>query len=264
MGVLFPILMYHQIGPETDAAFEPYLYQTPETLKRQIEEVQSTGLTFVTLDKGWHDIEAGRRARNACLTFDDLEPGFIENALPVLQEAGVTATVFVIANQIVSGNDAPPDGPGLDASDLRLLQDAGLEVGSHAVSHRELHRMPDTELRSELTESKARIEEATGTPCTTLCFPRGRFSPRVEAAAREAGYLCAVSTLRGSVQSMRGRYRMKRIRMHGERFGLKLRYTLTRLYDWINCLRRMRERARFASEDATAATTSSPEQEDTP
>jgi hypothetical protein len=64
-----------------------------------------------------------------------------------------------------------------------------------------------------------------------------------------AGYECACSTLRGNSHEAGERFRLARVRMHGERVGLKLRYTATRVYYWLNRSRREKDRLKFAAED---------------
>ena len=86
-------------------------------------------------------------------------------------------------------------------------------------------------------------------PVASLCYPRGRFTERIERIARATGYGRACSTLRGTLHSLEERYCLKRIRASQERKGLKLWYTTTGLYDLLNQRRAQREIARFALEE---------------
>ena len=57
---------------------------------------------------------------------------------------------------------------------LRAMQDAGLTIGSHAVTHRVLARLSPDEQRAEIDDSFALLDEATGgLPWRTFCFPYG-------------------------------------------------------------------------------------------
>ena len=76
--------------------------------------------------------------------------------------------------------------------EVRQLSDAGIEIGSHGVSHAVLANIADARaLRRELVDSKAAIDRHTGQPTLSLAYPVGgrrAYDERVVAAAREAGY----------------------------------------------------------------------------
>jgi peptidoglycan/xylan/chitin deacetylase (PgdA/CDA1 family) len=85
----------------------------------------------------------------------------------------------------------------LDEDEARALIEAGMELGSHSVSHPDLRLLDGSELTVELQESKAAVEKITGRPCRTLAYPYGLHDERVEQAAGEAGYELAFSWLPG-------------------------------------------------------------------
>jgi peptidoglycan/xylan/chitin deacetylase (PgdA/CDA1 family) len=91
-----------------------------------------------------------------------------------------------------------PDHEPLRPEELKTLIDHGVEVGSHTKGHKILTRCSPDETRRELEESKRFIESATGKPCEEFSYPnggRGDFDSRTGAAAREAGYTCAVTAI---------------------------------------------------------------------
>jgi peptidoglycan/xylan/chitin deacetylase (PgdA/CDA1 family) len=75
--------------------------------------------------------------------------------------------------------------------ELRSLVERGIEVGSHTVSHPHLPQLSDEELSAELRESKQRLEDELGRPCSVLAYPFGDCDDRVRAAAGLAGYEAA-------------------------------------------------------------------------
>lgn len=83
------------------------------------------------------------------------------------------------------------DGP-MSWAQVRDLSNAGIEIGSHSVTHPVLSRLNDPEqLKRELTESKSAIEAQTGAPVISLAYPVGgrtAYDETVITAAREAGY----------------------------------------------------------------------------
>jgi len=76
------------------------------------------------------------------------------------------------------------------------LHSAGIEIGSHTVSHPFLSCLSDEQLESELVESKRRIETEIGSPVVSLSYPTGGksfYDERALKFAATCGYQFAVS-----------------------------------------------------------------------
>jgi peptidoglycan/xylan/chitin deacetylase (PgdA/CDA1 family) len=124
--------------------------------------------------------------------------------LPVLEELGVAATVFVPTADMAAGSLRA--WPGIDEwigtrwereltgaswAELERLTDAGWELGSHTRTHPHLTSLDDESLRRELQGSHEDCVAATGLPCRSLAYPYGEADSRVAATAREVGYEAA-------------------------------------------------------------------------
>lgn len=258
MAAVLPIYMYHQVAPKDAPGYEPHLYVTPPTFAKQVKQLKNSGLRLATLSQAWAAVAGGGGKGLAVLTFDDLSFNFVQYAMPVLLEERVPATAFQIAGMLTRQLGFPglsnlngclaPLGP----AELRGLTASGIEIGSHGMTHRELHRLDDRQLDAELVCSRQAIEQAAGVPCPTLCYPRGKFSPRVCAAARAAGYAAACTTLRGNVQEEACNLIIPRIRAAENRLGFRLSYTTSFFYDFWNRSRRESALKCLAEEDAAA------------
>lgn len=75
------------------------------------------------------------------------------------------------------------------------LARAGHEIGSHSVSHEILPLASNEELKRELSESRARLQDWTGAPIVGFCYPNGSHDERVVDAVRQTGYHYACTTL---------------------------------------------------------------------
>lgn len=82
----------------------------------------------------------------------------------------------------------------LSWADVRELASLGMTIGSHTVSHPNLSILTHDQARSELIESRERIQLMAGVPCEHLCYPYGAYSARVSEMARDVGYQSAVTT----------------------------------------------------------------------
>src|SRR5207247_5900462 len=83
----------------------------------------------------------------------------------------------------------------LDADQLRKMASDGISIGSHGHSHDSFLHLSRAQLLAELTESKRVLESVIQRPVHWLAYPYGDFSSDVAAAAREAGYRGALTTI---------------------------------------------------------------------
>lgn len=193
------ILMYHHVEPLPlePVPAHPGSYVSPEELARHLDALEHRGYRTLTLSQAARGEVAGG-SKTVVLTFDDACRCFAEHAAPALLERGMTATVFAVAGQI-GGTNAWDEGSGerlerlLDASDLRRSAEAGIEVGCHGATHRNLAETDDpATLAAETAGARQSLEEALGRPVETFCYPYGAVSETARRAVLEAGFAAAV------------------------------------------------------------------------
>lgn len=97
---------------------------------------------------------------------------------------------------------------------LRSLASRGHSVGSHTMTHPNVAQVSDQQARSELSESKRRMEEALGTPVVHFSYPCPALSPHWKESTveicRQSGYLTAVTTDGGAVHRCDDPLRLRR------------------------------------------------------
>ena len=84
----------------------------------------------------------------------------------------------------------------LSWDEVRTMSEAGIEFGSHTITHPVLSNVGPERLKDELVLSKSAIERETGAPVLVFAYPvgrRGNFNDASIAAVKEAGYSFAVS-----------------------------------------------------------------------
>jgi poly-beta-1,6-N-acetyl-D-glucosamine N-deacetylase len=97
-------------------------------------------------------------------------------------------------------------------SDGEILALASVaDIESHTATHPILPTCTDEEARSELSGSKAHLEQRFGFAVYALAYPNGDYSDRELSLARAAGYACALTVDAGSNSPSTDLFRLKRI-----------------------------------------------------
>ena len=128
------------------------------------------------------------------MTFDDGNASDATIALPELVRRGLKATFFVCAGRI--------GAPGyLDRAALHDLLQAGMEIGTHGMHHRDWRTLDDRALDVELGEARQRIEDTCGRPVTAAAIPFGSYDWRVLARLRRENFDCVYTSDGGLARS---------------------------------------------------------------
>jgi peptidoglycan/xylan/chitin deacetylase (PgdA/CDA1 family) len=189
-----PILYYHSVGKVADDYTVPL-----QTFGLELDWLAANGFHTVSL----HDLLESRRNRRPLppraiiLTFDDGKEDALRVVLPELRKRGMRATFFIITGKVGEPGYLSWDG-------VRELADAGMEIGSHTVTHARLADIPAERVDSELLESRRQLESRLGAPVEALAYPFNSLRARLVDAAERAGYRIAVAgPAHGSSEQMR-------------------------------------------------------------
>jgi len=185
-GPRVPILMYHRVVATGQGGNGPNIenpaYRLPlRMFREQMHLLREGGYPTLTLNR-LLDFDAGPvRDQSVVITLDDGWADNYANALPVLAETGLKATLFVVTGFV--GRKGY-----LTWQQLADMQAEGMSVQSHTHGHNPLSLLSEEEIRSELEVSKGSIEDRLGTPVDFLSAPHGMVDARVIRAARSSGY----------------------------------------------------------------------------
>jgi peptidoglycan/xylan/chitin deacetylase (PgdA/CDA1 family) len=207
---VIPVFCYHRITPKIASPYD----LTPEQLEAHFQFFK---------DNGYHPITASqlleyRRKpvlfpeKPVVLTFDDGTKSHYTRVLPLLKKYGFKATFFIFPNATRGSKKR-----WLSWDELTEIVGAGMDIGSHALSHPYLtfrDRMDDQQyyawLEKELVQSKQTLEEKLHIHVNTLAYPFGLYNREVEAAAIKAGYAGMFSINMGLNRIRDNPYRLKR------------------------------------------------------
>ena len=194
-----PILMYHSISDLKSGRFDDFRV-TPQRFQEHLRLFRSVGMQPLTVSQLVEARELDHAPeRPVVLTFDDGFVDFYEHAMPILSRFGFTATLYMLAGQVGGAsmwleNIGEGELPLMNWTQLETIQQAGVEVGAHSMTHRALDMLPLNEAREEIARSKQILEAGLARPVTSFAYPFGFFSRRVRNLVEESGFrsACAV------------------------------------------------------------------------
>jgi peptidoglycan/xylan/chitin deacetylase (PgdA/CDA1 family) len=226
------ILAYHNVvedgTPSTPGIDE--LTVTETQLRSHIRLIRALPMRVVDTSQIAALVGSGEDAAGlVAITFDDALAGVARVGLPILDEAGISATIYVPTDH---PGEPPLFWPGAErtmtSDELRTAVSNGHFLGSHTASHRSLVTLPPGELETELRRSKIALEELGDRPVETMAYPSGHHDDAVRSAVRNAGYASACTFLNGRATRDVDPFRLPRFTMGAHSSSLRFLYHLLR------------------------------------
>jgi glycosyltransferase involved in cell wall biosynthesis/peptidoglycan/xylan/chitin deacetylase (PgdA/CDA1 family) len=224
------VLCYHAIA---DLAGDPVLeqYGIPVSeFSAQIDLLRRAGYRFIHPEEFLRYLEGrgGVPRKAALLTFDDCYLDLRDAAAGVLSERAIPAIAFAVTGQL-GGQNAWDQAIGaraldlLDAKSLKALSDSGMEIGAHSRTHRELTKLSDAEIESEVAGSLEDLDRLGLGSLRFFSYPHGTHDAKVCASARDARVRAAFTVDPGSVHPKCDPLRLPRIEIMRRDTGWRLR-----------------------------------------
>ena len=208
-----PILMYHYIEdiPVPSAI-------SPELFRKQMIHIKEN-CNPITMEDVIGYIEGKTIPDHSVLiTFDDGTADFYYNALPVLMEFDIPATLYIATGYIDSC--MPSLSHNWEYKMLRweevdeISQCEIIEIGAHSVTHPRFNLISNNEIQYEVTKSKEILEENIGKPVIHFSYPKGYTNREIVEIVKDAGYKTAVTSKNGHTKVGDDVYTLKRLWIH--------------------------------------------------
>jgi peptidoglycan/xylan/chitin deacetylase (PgdA/CDA1 family) len=250
MAASFPILTFHAIDNQPSVISFP-----PGVFERGIALLHDRDYRTLSLLELTDYVRRGSAfpKRSFVITFDDGYRSVYEQAFPILQRYGMTASVFLTVGKTKKKRLPAMEGRSmLSWREIREMHRAGITFGAHTLTHPDLTRLPIDLIETEIVCSKERIQDALGSPVDTFAYPYGRYDNRSrEVVSRH--FLCACSDRLGLYRSTSDLYAMARVDAYYLRSERLFQAMLSRWFPVYVRLRSMPRRVRRAVQSLRAA-----------
>jgi peptidoglycan/xylan/chitin deacetylase (PgdA/CDA1 family) len=238
-----PILMYHGISDNPETGISPY-YKTctsPATFEKHMRWLHEAGFRSANLSEASQILQRPNAAQEkiVAITFDDGFRDFHTHAMPVLEQFGFTATVYLPTAFIGQQRRSFKGRECLTWSEVIELRAGGIEFGSHTVNHPVLYQLDWPDIQRETRDSKIEIENRLQTTVASFSYPYAfpqenrRFTRHLAEILREQGYQNCVTTVIGSAQANDNPFQLKRLPANNCDDEFLFAAKLNGSYDWL-------------------------------
>ena len=193
-----PILVYHSVSADPPDWIAPYSVN-PETFSAHLDAVAASGRQLLTVSQYADGLRgaASLPARAVLITIDDGFADFADTALPALLARKMPSTLYVTTGALADRRQESvlPPARMLRSTDLPGLEAAGVEIGAHSHTHRQMDVLPVREAEHELTLSGRLLAERLGHSIRSFAYPHGYWRRGILRLVQEAGFdsACAVA-----------------------------------------------------------------------
>jgi peptidoglycan/xylan/chitin deacetylase (PgdA/CDA1 family) len=210
------VLTYHRFG---DWPRDPFCVSEAE-FEMQVRFVAERGLA-VSLDDIARFLRGQRRLPEGAvmLTCDDGAQSVLTKAAPILKRYGVPMVAFITTQAIDAGPSrlAVPE-PFLSWEEVGRLQEFGITIGSHGLTHASFGEMSESQARDEAARSRDAITRELGTAPTAFAYPYGtpaHYNDMTRRVLGEVGYSMGFLSTHGPVRAGSDPLALRRIKVEG-------------------------------------------------
>jgi peptidoglycan/xylan/chitin deacetylase (PgdA/CDA1 family) len=190
-----PIVAYHKITNQKEFGLTSINIKKFES---QLKLLQSEGYATITFKQ----LAAGKAIpkKPIIITFDDGYHCIFENAIPLLEKYNFNAVIYLVVGYLGRINEWEAYAiqrrfKHINAAQISALNANGFEIASHTMNHPYLPACSIATLKSEVNDSKKRLQDIIGDSIISFCYPYGKFREKTVQMVREAGYLYATGNI---------------------------------------------------------------------
>lgn len=182
-----PILLYHHISsPESGSAASGYeYYVSPETFEAHMTYLADNGYTPIDLYTLYESLNdtADLPSNPVAITFDDGYTDLYENAFPILQDFGFTATFFIITDFIENSREGY-----MTWEMIEEMAVTGMRFETHSSTHADLRGQNNDFLIRQVLDSQEILAQHLGYTPRFIAYPFGQYDDNLIQFLTETGF----------------------------------------------------------------------------
>jgi peptidoglycan/xylan/chitin deacetylase (PgdA/CDA1 family) len=219
-------LMYHDVHdgaePPRDMSPAAAVYHVSRArFAEHLSAIRASGLQVISAE----EFARGPSADSVVLTFDDGWRGACQIAPPMLADLGWTAMFYLTLDHLGQDHFAGPES-------ICEASRAGMEIGVHGTTHRNLAGCSPEEILHEFAACKEHLEGLLGRPVTHASLPGSGWTRRIMECARAAGLRTLSTSRPGLNRADTNPFELRRITVRsttsGEDVGRFCRFQVNR------------------------------------
>jgi peptidoglycan/xylan/chitin deacetylase (PgdA/CDA1 family) len=184
---VIPVLLYHSVGDCPGRQDRRWTVSRAE-FARHVDAIGRSQREPMCISEVARGLRRERPlpSRPVAVTFDD---GYADtyDAVEALLARGLAATVYVVTGEVGAADRLSPQHV------RELAGRPSVEIGAHAVRHRRLDELPDSQLTYEIVSSKVELEQLVQSDVSSFAYPHGAYDHRAREAVIRAGYRSAAA-----------------------------------------------------------------------
>jgi peptidoglycan/xylan/chitin deacetylase (PgdA/CDA1 family) len=193
---IVPILLYHAVSDDPPGWIAPFTV-SPATFAAHLDAVAASGRVALTVSQYVDGQREGTLPeRPVLITADDGYADFASNAQPILAKRDLPSTLYVTTGALADrpADSVLPPAAMLRCADLAELETAGVEIGAHSQTHRQLDLLPGKAVAEEVYLSRDLLADVLGHRIRSFAYPHSYWRAQVRRMVAEAGFdsACAV------------------------------------------------------------------------
>ncbi|OGY64848.1 MAG: hypothetical protein A3A04_01915 [Candidatus Harrisonbacteria bacterium RIFCSPLOWO2_01_FULL_40_28] len=122
------------------------------------------------------------------LHFDDGWKSIYDNAIPILNKAGIKSTQYIVSHRLTGFSGYVNKEEVLD------MQAKGHEIGSHTETHQHLTALSEDDMRKEILDSRDDLLLIGASPVRTFAYPFGDYNSNTDSIIRNSRYYTSART----------------------------------------------------------------------
>ncbi|HMA67291.1 MAG TPA: polysaccharide deacetylase family protein [Desulfosalsimonadaceae bacterium] len=205
--------VYHHVGMDEKY---PSTSVSEEQFRRQLAYLKNHDYTVLPLGRALDLLYSGKKVpeKTAVITLDDGYRSVWENALPLLEQFGYRATIFVATANVGGSNY-------MNWEQITKLQQRGFEIGNHSHSHAYFVNKPREGIKeafeADLQRSHELFRRHLNKVPELYAYPFGEYCPEMAGILKEYDYQAAAAQRSGVIYGGSSRFALPR-------FPMNLRY----------------------------------------